>query len=236
MDISVSITQTQSIKKLLEEIIRNTRAVIGCVTAAIFLVDENGISSKPTIIDEDQQSKIELYEKQKKKEETDNSLGVKRAIIMRLMQGNSAIQEEASRDEEQRAEMIHKVVETKESSLENDNEHPERSMMMAPILGSDRTLLGVVMMQWKKNQPKFTIDDMKLLESYSVFLSISLERSRLKKIAQMGSTEVEMQNWMTKSEREAIAIPQKFTLSEEDKKNVVMKDFNIELFRGIGLI
>ena len=32
------------------------------VTAAIFLVDENGILTKPTVIDEDTKSKLELYE------------------------------------------------------------------------------------------------------------------------------------------------------------------------------
>ena len=236
MEISVSITQTNTIKKLLEDIIKNTRQVIGAVTAAIFLVDENGISKKPTVIDEDTKSKLELYEKQKKNHDEDQSLGVKRAIIMRLMQGKQPGQEEISRDEELRTQVIEKVVNIKNSIVENDKDHPERSMMISPILGSDRTVLGVVMMQWKKSNGKFSADDMKLLESYSVFLSISLERAKLKTIAQLGTSEVEMQTWIQTNERQLAIIPKKLRFSEEDNCQFLEKDFNTELFKGVDLV
>ena len=65
------------------------------------------------------------------------------------------------------------------------------------------------MMQWKNNNSRFTIDEMRLLESYSVFLSISLEKAKFKTLAQLGSMEVEMQNWIPLSEQQFPAVPTK---------------------------
>ena len=50
---------------------------------------------------------------------------------MRLMQGKSPGQEEMSRDEELRIHLLERVVSVKNSIVENDDQHPERSMMMA---------------------------------------------------------------------------------------------------------
>ena len=91
------------------------------------------------------------------------------------------------------------------------------------------------MMQWKNNNSRFTIDDMRLLESYSVFLSISLEKAKLKTLAQLGSTEVEMQNWIPLSEQQFPAVPTKMWLSEADAARVFGLDFNVDLFQGIDV-
>ena len=54
--------QLNTFIEISDDIIKNMRQVMGAVTAAIFLVDENGILTKPTVIDEDRKSKLELYE------------------------------------------------------------------------------------------------------------------------------------------------------------------------------
>ena len=47
--------------------------------------------------------------KTEEEQDDDNSLGVKRAIIMRLMQGKQPGQEEITRDEELRTQLIEKL-------------------------------------------------------------------------------------------------------------------------------
>lgn len=128
-----------------------------------------------------------------------------------------------------------KVESTKESIIENIENDPEHSCIMVPIMSSDRALMGCFMLQWKKNRSNFTHDDMKLLESYSVFLSISLERSRLKSIAQLGSVEVDIQKFIQLSERSEYTTPQALKLEVEDKVLTISQDFIASKFKGIGL-
>ncbi|EAY15670.1 3'5'-cyclic nucleotide phosphodiesterase family protein [Trichomonas vaginalis G3] len=234
MDLSVSVTQTQAIKKILEDIIKNTRQVIGAVTAELYLYEDEGISAKPVVVDEDIQTKVELYEEKKKKEDDENSLGVKKLIIKRLMAGKDSNEEEVNSNESMKKQVIEKALNIKTGIVENDEKQPEKSLMVTPILGSDKSTYGVVLMQWKKNQQKFSIDDLRLLESYSVFLSISLERTKLKSIAQMNSSEVEIQTWLNPNERKLTQIPQKLSLTNEESNSIFSFDYNPEIYKGIG--
>ena len=151
---------------------------------------------------------------------------MKRAIIKRLIDGKTQNQDtEAAKEEEARKVFIQKVLTTKESLIENDATKPEKSFMMCPIISSDKAVMGCLMMQTKKNNQKFTYDDLKLLESYSVFLSISLERSRLKSIAQLGAMEGEIQAGISETERSSTQTPMKLTLSEAERNVILHQNF-----------
>ncbi|OHS92678.1 3'5'-cyclic nucleotide phosphodiesterase family protein [Tritrichomonas foetus] len=235
LEISYSLQQPQTIKKLMEEIIKNTRKVVGAVRALIFMNEDSGISSDPFITDDDMEEKFKKNQ-QKKFEETEDTLGVKRAIIQRLLQGKSSNYDaEEAREEEFRRQAILRVEKTKESLIENNDKDREHSFIMVPIMSSDRALMGAVMLQWKKNQSGFTFDDLKLLESYSVFLSVSLERSRLKSIAQLGSMEVEIQKCIQQNERQAFRVPLGLELEVEEKVLAISQDFQAIDFKGIEL-
>ncbi|OHT07438.1 3'5'-cyclic nucleotide phosphodiesterase family protein [Tritrichomonas foetus] len=236
LEISYSLSQPQTIKKCIEEILKNSRKVMGAVRAALFMIENNGINFTPYVLDEDIEAKIAKTQ-QKKQEEMEDSLGVKRAIIAKLMQGKSSgFDAEAAKEEEARNKIIEQVIGTKESFLENYQDKPERSMICVPILSSDRAVMGAVLMQWKKNKQKFTFDEQKLLESYSVFLSISLERSKLKNIAMLGASEVEIQMYMNTDERDAFKTPEKLLLSDEQLKTAISRDFSPNDFKEIGLV
>ena len=233
LDISYSLSQPQTIKKMMKEILSNTRKVLGAVRAMLFMIDSTGISFDPFVVDEDADS---MYKKvqQKKQEETEDTLGVKRAIIAKLMHGKQHdIDAEEQKEEEARNKLVEHVVTMKESVLENDQQNPERSLIMVPILSSDRACLGAVMMQWKKTLQKFTFDDQKLLESYSVFLSLSLERSKLKNIAQLGSMEVELQSWVTPEEKVETRIPEKLAMTDNERSDLMKLAFNSGAYQGI---
>ena len=233
LDISYSLSQPQTIKKMMKEILCNTRKVLGAVRAMLFLMDNSGLSFDPFVVDEDADS---MYKKvqQKKQEETEDTLGVKRAIIAKLMHGKQHdVDAEAQKEEEERNKMVEHVITMKESVLENDQQNPERSLMIVPILSSERACMGAVMMQWKKTLQKFTFDDQKLLESYSVFLSLSLERSKLKNIAQLGSMEVELQSWVTAEEKGEMAIPEKLTMTEDERADLMKLAFTSSVYQGV---
>lgn len=238
MDMSQTLTQTSALKRMLEDILKNTRQVVGAVTGAIYIVEDNGISDKPTVMDEDMQSRMEYFEKLKKEEDGGaeaNSLNAKRAALMRLIRGKQPGQSDLTQDDIHRKELVEKSVTEKQSIIDNDSDKAEKSMMVCPIISSDRIVLGAVLMQWKKSNPQFNYDDLRLLESYSVFLSISLERSILKKIAMKGGAEVELQSWLSQSERFQQLIPQKLKLIEEERKMIYSIDFTPVYFDGYGL-
>lgn len=235
LDISYSLQQPQTVKKIMDEIIKNTRKVVGAVRAMLFMNEETGISSEPFITDEDIEAKIR--KKLQKKEKAEDTLGVKRAIIQRLLQGRSSNYDaEEMKEDDFRKDLIQRIEANKESIIENIDKDPEHSCIMVPIMSSDRALMGCFMLQWKKNRSLFTHDDLKLLESYSVFLSISLERSRLKSIAQLGSVEFEIQKFIQLNERsEYTATPNALKLEVEDKVLSISQDFIASKFKGIGL-
>ena len=237
LEISSALSQPQTIKKCIEEILRNSRKVVGAVRAALFMVENNGINFTPYVLDEDIEAKTSKVDQQKQQQEIDDSLGVKRAIIAKLMQGKSTAQDiEKEKEEEERRTIIEKVIASKESSMENFVDKPEKSFICVPITSSERTVMGAVMMQWKKNKQKFTFDEQKLLESYSVFLSISLERSKLKSIATLGASEAELQMFMTSEERELTTLPVKLKLTENQLRTAISRDFTPDKFKEIGLI
>ena len=221
-DISTSLAQPQTIKKMMEEILRNTRQVFSAVRALLFMIENNGISFTPYVQDEDIEAKLKRAQ-QKQKDSFDDALGVKRAIISKLLRGRKLHNDvEAQRDEEARNKLIEHAITNKVSVLENDQQNPEKSLIIVPILSSDRAVIGAVMMQWKKTLQKFTFDDQKLLESYSVFLSLSLERSRLKSIAQLGTMEVELQSVIAPEERTGFSVPEKLRFNEEQRKKSIL--------------
>lgn len=234
--ISTTLSQPQSIKKCIDDILKNSRKVIRAVRAALFLVDDNGINFKPYVIDEDIEVKDANNEK-KKQEEMEDSLGVKRAIIAKLMQGKTTSYDaEQAKEEEERNKIIEQVITMKETHIENFTDKPEKSIMCAPIISSERIVLGAVMMQWKKNKQKFSYDDEKLLNSYAIFFSISLERSKLRNIAALGTSENELQMFMSIEERDSSKTPAKLRLSEEQLLLSISRDFTPQKFKEINLI
>jgi GAF domain-containing protein len=235
LDISSSLSQAQAIKKVMKDILSNTRKVLGAVRALLFMIEGSGIVFTPFVIDEDADA---MYRKaqRKKAEEAEDSLGVKRAIIAKLMHGKKMdFDAEAQGEEEARNKMIEHCITMKESILENYPDDPEKSLIMVPILSSDRACLGAVMMQWKKTLKKFTGDDQSLLESYSVFLSVSFERSKLKNIAQLGTMEVEIQAWMSTDERLLAEVPEKLRMADDERNVLLTMTFDSYNYQGISL-
>lgn len=234
-DISNYISQTSTIKTLLEAIVKNTRTVIGAVYAMFFLTENGQVTKHPFVNDEDFEMTSKKARQVNEEKSKEDNLGVKRAIIARLMQGSeSEYDAEAKKEEELRNKRIQHVFDTKEGVLDNE-EDVEKSTMIVPVLSSDKQVMGVIYMRWKKTGKNFTNEDKELLESYTVFLSLSLERFKLKNIAQLGSMEIEMQNSMTNEERTGFSTPSKLRMPDEERGALIVRNFEVGEWKGLDL-
>ena len=102
-----------------------------------------------------------------------------------------------------------------------------------PLLSSESTILGVIEIRcsWKISN-----EDIKLLDSFSVFAAVSLERSRLKNQATYGQVEIELKTWIDEKERILTnQIPLKLLIGMDKLSTILMIKFDAPEWDGIGL-
>ena len=237
LEISQSIAQSNTIKKLSEDILKNSRKVIGAGRAMIFLTDTSDFDKFEVFaIDEDIEAKMHRI-KRANEHSSAGKLGARRALIHKMMQGSDGKSiEELEREDYERNQAVLKVLKNEEPLLVNKEDVSGESMIVSPIRGSDRSIMGAVLMQWKKRDAAFTIEDLKMLESFSVFLSISLERSRMKHQAVFGAMEVELRQVFSESERKLAETTEKLASTQEEVKLMVSRSFNTIDFDEFKLI
>ncbi|OHT09398.1 3'5'-cyclic nucleotide phosphodiesterase family protein [Tritrichomonas foetus] len=237
LEISQSIAQSNTIKKLSEDILKNSRKVIGAGRAMIFLTNSSEFDKFDIFaIDEDIEAKMRRV-KQANEQAAAGKLGARRALIHKMMAGgDSKTLEELEKEDYERNQAVSTVISTSEPLLVNKNDDPNESMIISPIKGSDRSMMGAVLMQWKKRETLFNTEDLKMLESFSVFLSISLERSRMKAQAVFGAMEVELRQTFNESERKLPDTTEKLFVTQEETKLMVSRSFNSIDFDEFKLI
>ena len=101
-----------------------------------------------------------------------------------------------------------------------------------PLLASDSRLLGVMELtcSWR-----ITPEDIKLLDCFAVFASVSLERSELQEIAKVGALEANLRHYIADSERkETTIIPEKLKLASDKSALVNTINFDAPMFDGMG--
>jgi putative methionine-R-sulfoxide reductase with GAF domain len=116
-------------------------------------------------------------------------------------------------------------------SLGTESDVGARNLVVIPLLASDSKLLGVMELScgWK-----IMNEDVKLLDCFAVFASVSLEKSELQEIATKGALEFDIRRWMLDSERRSFQIPEKLKLDEERLTQVFTLNFDAPLFDGSG--
>lgn len=249
LEISYTIAQSNTVKKLCEEILRNSRKVIGACRAMIFLSkDENNneIEKLETfILDEDVDAKLSRAKKDNEEGRTGAKLGVRRALIHKMMvlsigsgtdKDGKKIIERFQQEDIDRNNAVKTVIKSAESLLLNNEDNPCESMIITPIRGTDGSVMGAVLMQWKKRENLFTEDDLKMLESFTVFISISIERSNVKAQTTIGAAEAEVRQNFDENERKNSSLIDKFKPSQEEVKLFLSRSFNSTDFDDFKLI
>ncbi|OHS94792.1 3'5'-cyclic nucleotide phosphodiesterase family protein [Tritrichomonas foetus] len=103
-----------------------------------------------------------------------------------------------------------------------------------PMFSSESTILGVIELScnWKVMS-----EDIKLLDCFSVFAAVSIERSQLKDRAKFGQVDIEMKTWISERERTAKGqIPSKLLVSMDKLSQILMVKFDAPKWDGIGHI
>ncbi|OHT00042.1 3'5'-cyclic nucleotide phosphodiesterase family protein [Tritrichomonas foetus] len=216
LEMSQSISQSGTIKKLLEEIMKNARKVIGAGRAMIYMANSNN-KTEVFAIDED------IDTKTKKVEHIENT--AKKQYIRKMMH----IPVEATKievEKNNRIDIINRALHDCECRISNNPENNYNSMIVVPIIGADRTILGAFLMQSKTRGNEFTIEDQKMMESFAMFISISLERSQKKNGIALSQVEISIREIMSESDRLICVTPKNLQFNEEELKKVAMQNFS----------
>ena len=100
-----------------------------------------------------------------------------------------------------------------------------------PLLTNDTKILGVMEFSCPS---KILPEDMKLLDCFAVFASVSLERSELKEIAKLGHVEIQVKQYIAPEERGTYTIPAKLRIDEEHSATLFAINFDAPAWDGIG--
>ena len=100
-----------------------------------------------------------------------------------------------------------------------------------PLMTNDAKILGVMELRctWK-----ILPEDMKLLDCFAVFASVSLEKSELQEIAKLGHVEIQLKQYILPEERNTYDIPKKLRIPESEMDTLFKINFDAPAWDGIG--
>ena len=101
-----------------------------------------------------------------------------------------------------------------------------------PMLKNQEEVIGVMEFSCPG---KILPEDLKILDCFAVFATVSIERSELQEIAELGEIEVNLKQYMTDDERRITEIPEKLQIENETLRNAVYKiGFDVKAYDNIG--
>ena len=210
LNISFSLTKSEDVQRLLKDILIKARTSIGAECASLFIIDESANVLSSFIYD-----------------------GGQLPPSIPLSSGVAAL-----------------CAKSKKGIIENDVYHsPQfnrtidistgfktRSLLACPVSSGSGELIGVVELVNKKDD-QFNSKDLETINNFATLTSVALENNRLKDLATNGSTDIEMQKWISESERLSTdVIPVKLQLTEEQQKMASSLNFFSPDFKGINHI
>jgi 3',5'-cyclic-nucleotide phosphodiesterase len=186
-DVSFSLSQSENIHRILNDIIHNARRVIGAARASLFLVDEaEGVMTSFL---------------------TDGGVLPPTLPLTSGIVGSCATNKQSAIVNDVYADPRFN------RTIDQTSGFVTKSLCVAPIVSSSGALLGVVEMVNKaESEGGFVNKDLKLLESFAAFASVSLENSRLRDMAGVAGVDSEIPKFMSESEKRSYAIPGKLRL------------------------
>lgn len=208
-DVSFSLSGSESIQRILGDIIKNARNTIGAECASLLIVDEPLNCLTSFLVDG---GKIPAQ------------LPLTTGLAAASVKSREVIICNNCYDDPRFNRTI---------DIEND--FKTERLLVAPIISQSGTVLGVVEMV-NKQKGDFDEDDERLLKSFAAFAAVSLENQRLKSIADLGSGEAELPKYLSETERSAYTIPSKLQLSDDQKRLVSGLNFFSVEYKGVGHI
>ena len=98
------------------------------------------------------------------------------------------------------------------STIENSNDINNNEIVICciPLFNSEKKIFGIMEIECTS---KILNEDLKLLDCFAVFASVSIERSQLIDVIKLGQNEIELKKWISEEERTKFnIIPKRFEL------------------------
>jgi hypothetical protein len=106
------------------------------------------------------------------------------------------------------------------------------SICCIPLLNTESHVLGVLELE---TCFLVTNEDVKLLECFAVFASVTLEKSELKEIADFGHVEVRMKQYIGEEERHLVdRVPTKLAIPIREAATLFQVGFDAQAWDGVG--
>lgn len=107
------------------------------------------------------------------------------------------------------------------------------SVCTFPLLANDKKILGSMLLlcNWK-----VLPEDMKLLDCFANFASVSIEKAALQDLARFGNVESELRKLISESERQSVEVPIKMMLEPKQCEIIQSVNFDAPEWAEIGYI
>ncbi|KAK8897171.1 hypothetical protein M9Y10_015105 [Tritrichomonas musculus] len=210
LDTAFSMTKSEDIKKLINDILKNARETVEAERGSIFLYDkETGKLNSfladggkvPTSIDLTIGIAAEAYK-------------TKKGIIENDAYGSSIFNK----------------------SIDEITGYKTKSIIASPIASSNGGVVGIVEMLNKKNNSGFGEKDLQTVNAFASFVSFALQNNRVNEVAQTPSTDIEIDKYLSESEKPGTKTPEKLQLTDDEKKTVLSLNCFSVNFKGVGHI
>ncbi|OHT09444.1 hypothetical protein TRFO_04498 [Tritrichomonas foetus] len=241
VEMSSSLNTTKTLSDVLTGILNNAQDVIHANRASIFLYDiENAELSMFTTIGEGEEFGT-VFAQEAIEKRTICNFSSEEVTLKLHVNAIKDTEDTLGEGSARRSDGLSRVTSVlgeglspfeSNKSLQGAKANSKPNIVNFPLLTSDSRLLGVMELScsWR-----IMPEDIKLLDCFAVFASVSLERSELQEIAKMGATEANMRHLINDEERKVSdIIPEKLKL-EEDKIIIVNSiNFDAPMFDGKG--
>ncbi|EAY15547.1 GAF domain containing protein [Trichomonas vaginalis G3] len=172
MEISQTLTRTSEMHSVVDNILKDTRKVIGAGRALLYSVKGDN-STELLSLNED----VELKKKRESKRTDEQKNLTKRAMINEMMTGRKEKVTTNDEDDNEILDTMSKAI-LRRQSIILDSDDITKGTLACPILTRDRAnVIGCLVMQCKlKGSLHFQKTDSDMIESFSIFMSIALEK------------------------------------------------------------
>ena len=234
-EMSNALIKTKTIEAICEDILENARSIVSANRASLFIYDNNdrslklfahvGIESKfgSILAQESVLSRsLKLFEQDDIAKLT-QTIQLESAI--EKLMGDTSLIENLSSTSSKKS-IIFSTDKTQETLKSKE------MVCCIPIMDSSAAILGIMELScnWK-----IVDEDLKLLDCFSVFASVAIERNNLKDIAEHGQVEFDLKNWLKDEERNSITnIPKKLKLIPELLEPIFTINFDAPSYDGMA--
>ncbi|KAH0792523.1 3'5'-cyclic nucleotide phosphodiesterase family protein [Histomonas meleagridis] len=235
VEMTTALNKTQSVRNVIEEILQNAKNFVRASRVTIFLKESQNEVSRLTPYVSIGEAIIHGNVFAKNVLESGNTTIFSRDDIIKQVQLTSDNKSEIEEQQLNSSRVSNALSKGKTIIFSSTKSVPELSQFTPlcdiPLIISNGKIIGVFELSCPL---KLLPEDIKLLDCFAVFASVSLEKSELEEIAKFGHVESELRKYISENERDTYDIPKELIIPKEDTDTILKINFNSPDWDGIG--